>query len=125
MVYISTLRSVIADNKSSCASCQEIDLYPVCSPIRSLIRRACIGSGAHPDLVDDAGLLFEDLRRLEQDIAGGLVGDAKAGVEGADDGGTHGGALGGRQRDIGIDPRTDLVGEPVADQDRVRRAVER
>src|ERR1019366_4151400 len=93
MVYISTLRSVIADSRSSCASCQEIDLYPVCSPIRSLIRRACNRiAGAHANLVDDAGLSFENLRGLEQDIAGGLGGNAEAGVEGADNRGAHGGA---------------------------------
>ena len=94
--------------------------------MRAATSRACIGSGsAHAHLVDQAGLLREDLPGLDQHIGRAFVDLADAGVEHADHLGVDAGALAGLQRDVGADAGADLLRQPVAEDDGVGGAIER
>ena len=78
---------------------------------RDVARRHGIG-GAHAQLVHEAGLPREDLRRAHQNVGSPFVDGANAGVEGADDLRRDARAEARLHRDVGADARPDLLRQP-------------
>jgi hypothetical protein len=92
--------------------------------MRCATRRRHRIAHAHTDLVDEAGLLGQDLRRLDQNVGGALVDRPNAGPEQADHLRADAGSVARLHRDVGADTRPDLLRQPLAEDDGMARPVE-